>query len=69
MRPISGKHECLLKFFWNLKGQVTHENRPVFEFQIRQVTRDNETNFREVECLLKFFWNLKGHVTTRLFQS
>jgi hypothetical protein len=48
MRPISGKHECLLKFFWNLKGQVTHENRPVFEFQIRQVTRDNETNFREV---------------------
>jgi hypothetical protein len=34
----------------------------VFEFQIRQVTRDNETNFREVERLLKFFWNLNGQV-------
>jgi hypothetical protein len=51
-----------LKFFWNLKGQVAHKNRSVFEFQIRQVTRDNETNFREVERLLKFFWNLNGQV-------
>jgi hypothetical protein len=35
----------------------------MFEFKNGQVTRDNETNFREVERLVKFFWNLKGQIT------
>ena len=33
MRSILRKHECLLKLFWNLNGQVARENRPVLGFQ------------------------------------
>jgi hypothetical protein len=45
IRPISGKHGCLLKFFWNLNEQVAW---------------DNETNFRKVWTLAKILLEFKG---------
>ena len=55
IRPTSGKHGRLLKFFWNLKGQVAHKNKPIFGFQNGQVVRENKSILWKHRRLLNFF--------------
>jgi hypothetical protein len=74
MRQISEKYDHLLKFFWNLKGQVTFKNRPVFGWPLAEILLDFKMG-RSLEImrpiskkqkrLLKFFWNLKGQVARK----